>query len=114
MDLVSPHCSLLTDNRGALAAHSFPTRRSSDLGGKLTWTYTVADSAVEYLAKDQTRLESFTMTLNDHDGTAVTEETDVTITGANDALVITAQGQVGAVTEQVAQGNTLSDTGDIT
>ena len=34
-------------------------------GGQLTWTYTVADSAVEYLAAGQTKVESFTITLDD-------------------------------------------------
>ena len=38
------------------------------LGGQLTWNYTVADSAVEYLAKDQTKVESFTITLDDQNG----------------------------------------------
>lgn len=59
-------------------------------GGQLTWTYTVADSAVEYLAKDQTKVESFTITLNDQHGSIITKQIDVTITGTNDAPVAVA------------------------
>src|SRR5207248_1050832 len=82
-------------------------------GGQLTWTYTVADSAVEYLAAGQTKVESFTITLDDQHGGLITRQIDVTITGTNDAPVITAQDLVGAVTEQVAPAGNLSDSGII-
>src|SRR5438105_50795 len=83
-------------------------------GGQLTWTYTVADSAVEYLAAGQTKLESFTITLDDQHGGLITKQIDVTITGTNDAPVITAQDLAGAVTEQIAPAGNLSDSGIIT
>ena len=57
-------------------------------GGQLTWTYTVADSAVEFLAAGQTKVESFTITLNDQNGGLITEQINVTITGSNDVPVI--------------------------
>src|SRR5438270_715631 len=50
--------------------HSFPTRRSSDLG--------------------QTKVESFTITLDDQNGGLITKQIDVTITGTNDAPVLNA------------------------
>ena len=56
----------------------------------------VADAAVEYLAAGQTKVESFTITLNDQNGSVITKQIDVTITGTNDAPVITAQDLVGA------------------
>src|SRR5207253_1322799 len=71
-------------------------------------------SAVEYLAKDQTKVESFTITLDDQNGALITKQIDVTITGTNDAPVITAQDLVGAVTEQVTPAGNLSDSGAIT
>ena len=83
-------------------------------GGQLTWTYTVADSAVEYLAAGQTKVESFTITLNDQNGSVITKQIDVTITGTNHAPVITAQDLSGAVTEQVTPAGNLSDSGAIT
>ncbi len=67
----------------------------------ITWNYTVADSAVEYLAKDQTKVEHFTITLDDGNGGTVDRTIDVTITGTNDAPVVAATDVTGAVTEQV-------------
>ena len=52
------------------------------------WSYSVADSAVEYLAAGQTRVESFTMTLDDGHGGIVSKQVNVTITGTNDAPIL--------------------------
>src|SRR5205085_1593950 len=98
---------------GSLTAVKDSDTTGLGTGGQLTWTYTVADSAVEYLAKDQTKVESFTITLDDGNGGLITKQIDVTITGTNDAPVITAQDLVGAVTEQVAPAGNLSDSGII-
>ena len=38
------------------------------LAASSTWNYSVAASAVEYLAKDQTKVEQFTITLDDGNG----------------------------------------------
>ena len=38
----------------------------------------------------QTKVESFTITLDDQHGGVITEQIDVTITGTNDAPVVTA------------------------
>src|SRR5205085_1259063 len=76
---------------GSLTAVKDSDTTGTGTGGQLTWTYTVADSAVEYLAKDQTKVESFTITLDDGNGGLITKQIDVTITGTNDAPVITAQ-----------------------
>jgi len=65
------------------------------------------------LAKDQTKVESFTITLDDGNGGLITKQIDVTITGTNDAPVITAQDLTGAVTEQVTPAGNLSDSGTI-
>src|SRR4029077_12310070 len=81
------------------------------IGGQLTWTYTVAASAVEYLAAGQTKVESFTITLDDQHGGLITRQIDVTITGTNDAPLITAQDLIGAVTEQITPAGNLSDSG---
>ena len=49
----------------------------------MTWTYTVADSAVEYLAAGQPRSR-----VHDHaerqNGSVITKQIDVTITGTNE------------------------------
>ena len=91
---------------------SLTTVKDSDTtagtGGQLTWTYTVAAAAVEYLAAEQTKVESFTITLDDQHGGLITRQIDVTITGTNDAPVAVADTNAGdAVTEQgVNPGNT--------
>ena len=76
---------------GTLTAVKNTDTTGTGTGGQLTWTYTVAASAVEYLAEGQTKVESFTITLDDSNGGLITKQIDVTITGTNDAPVITAQ-----------------------
>ncbi|MDP9964697.1 VCBS repeat-containing protein [Variovorax paradoxus] len=82
-------------------------------GGQLTWTYTVDATAVEYLAAGETRVESFTISVNDQHGGTVIRQIDVTITGTNDAPTITTTDAAAAVTEDAAMP-TLSDSGTIT
>lgn len=82
-------------------------------GGQLTWTYSVAASAVEYLAAGQTKIESFTVTLDDQNGGVVSRQVDVTLTGTNDAAVITAADVAGSVTELATATGNLTDSGVI-
>lgn len=82
-------------------------------GGQLTWAYTVDATAVEYLAAGETRVESFTITVNDQHGGIVTRQIDVTITGTNDAPTFSTADAAAAVTEDAATP-TLSDSGTIT
>ena len=98
---------------GTLTAVKNSDTTGTGAGGQLTWTYTVADSAVEYLAAGQTRVESFTITLDDQNGGMITKQIDVTITGTNDAPVVTAQDLTGGVTEQVTPSGNLTDSGTI-
>lgn len=67
-------------------------------GGR--WTYT-ADSAAEGLAEGQTVTERFTTTVTDDQGATATQIVTVTLTGTNDAPVITSGNSAasGAVTE---------------
>ena len=111
MHLVSATGTPVGTTLGSLTAVKDADTTGTGSGGQLTWTYTVADSAVEYLAAGQTKVESFTITLNDQNGSVITEQIDVTITGTNDAPVITAQDLSGAVTEQVTPAGDLSDSG---
>ncbi|MGO4643276.1 beta strand repeat-containing protein, partial [Mesorhizobium sp. 2RAF45] len=77
-----------------------------------TWTYTVADSAVEYLAKDQTKVESFTITLDDGNGGLITKQIDVTITGTNDQTLLTSVNST-AISTTVAESAGNSSAQDI-
>ena len=102
---------------GSLAAVLDSDTTGTGTGGQLTWTYMVADAAVEYLAARQTKVESFTITLNDQNGGVVTKQIDVTITGTNDAPVVTSANTL-AYTENdaataVNAGITVTDVDDV-
>ncbi len=99
---------------GSLTAVKDSDTTGTGSGGQLTWTYTVADSAVEYLAEGQKKVESFTITLDDQNGSVITKTIDVTITGTNDAPIVSATDVTGAVTEQGTPAGNLTDSGSLT
>src|SRR4029078_1502598 len=99
---------------GSLTAVKDADTTGTGSGGQLTWTYTVADAAGEYLAAGETKVESFSITLDDQNGGLITKQINVTITGTNDAPVITAEDLIGAVTEPVTPARSLADSGAIT
>jgi len=111
--LVSANGTPLGDVLGSLTVVKDADTTDTGTGGQLTWTYTVDAAAVEYLAAGETRVESFTLTLDDQHGGIVTRQIDVTITGTNDAPTIGAADAAAAVTED-ATAPTLSDSGTIT
>ena len=55
-------------------------------------------AALESMAEGETRVESFTITLDDQNGGVVTRQVDVTLTGTNDVAIITGEAS-GVVTE---------------
>ncbi|TPK57670.1 type I secretion protein, partial [Mesorhizobium sp. B2-4-15] len=65
--------------------------------GTVTWTYTVADDATDYLAQGQTATETFTVTIADGHGGTVDQLVTITITGTDDSPV--ANADTGAVLE---------------
>src|SRR5205085_799275 len=70
-------------------------------GGSIGWNFSIADSAIDYLQAGQTLTQKYDVTISDgHGGTAVQTVT-VTITGTNDAPVITSATQSGLATEWV-------------
>ncbi len=111
--LVSPSGTSIGSTLGTLSAVKLSDTTGSGSGGRLAWTYSVAASVVEYLAAGQTRLESFTITLDDQNGGLLTRRIDITITGTNDEVLIVSEDLVGAVTEAVTPGGNLSDSGRI-
>ena len=109
---------------GAPAGHLTATKSAdttdTGTGGSIGWNYSVADSAVEYLAAGQTKVESFTISLDDGHGGVVTKQVDVTITGTNDAPVFTSSGGDLAVPQfggtrllHVSPDGTIVDTGTV-
>jgi hypothetical protein len=70
-------------------------------------------SAVEYLAKDETKVETFTFNVEDGQGGSVERTVSVTVTGTNDVPVVEATDVTGAVTELVTATGNLTDSGSI-
>ncbi|WP_223473804.1 beta strand repeat-containing protein [Pseudomonas sp. BF-B-27] len=77
---------------------------TGDAAGSVGWTYTLNNNAAQYLAEGQTKTEVFTVTLTDDFGATVTKNVTITLTGSNDAPVLSfATGNdAGAVQEDTA------------
>ncbi|AMO23537.1 beta strand repeat-containing protein [Ramlibacter tataouinensis] len=117
VDLIDVHTvSAVTPSAGALGALTAQVTTdttSTGTGGVVTWNYSVAASALEYLAKDQTKLESFTFSLSDGNGGSVSRTVTVTLTGTNDGPVVASTDVTGGVTEMGTAAGSLTDSGTI-
>ncbi|WP_339087082.1 retention module-containing protein [Shewanella chilikensis] len=77
------------------------------------WSYEIANSLVQFLAIGETITLSFTLTVTDDFGASDSQQVTLTITGTNDAPVLSID-MSGAVTEDVDVINgMLSDSGDL-
>ena len=117
VDLTDTHSlSVITPSAGALGtltASVSADTTGTGLGGVVTWNYSVADSVVEYLAAGDTKVETFSFNLLDGHGGSVARTVSVTVTGTNDAPIVSATDVTGAVTEQVTPAGNLTDSGTI-
>src|SRR5262249_56981717 len=81
VDLTNQHAvSLVTASSGALGTLTASVTHDttgSGTGGVLTWNYSVPDSAINYLAEGQTKVETFTISLFDGTST-VSKDVDRT------------------------------------
>jgi VCBS repeat-containing protein len=108
VDLTDEHSfSTVVASAGALGA--LTVVKTSDTtgtgtGGVLTWSYSVAASAVEYLAAGQTKTETFAFNVLDGKGGSVPRTVTVTVTGTNDAPVLTLNTDNTAVTFESGMG----------
>ena len=98
--LVSPTGAPIGTNLGTLSAVLATDTTGGGLGGQVIWTYNIDAAAIDDLRAGETRTESFTITLDDQKGGLITRQIDVTITGTNDAAVVTGQAS-GSVTEDI-------------
>ncbi|MFZ4550972.1 MAG: VCBS domain-containing protein [Aquabacterium sp.] len=107
----------VTSSSGALGTLSaIVSTDASDVdgtGGVVTWTYTVDNAKVKYLAAGETRVETFTFNVLDGHGGSVARTVTVTITGTNDEPVVASTDVTGGVTELVTPAGNLSDSGSI-
>ncbi|XUM20585.1 beta strand repeat-containing protein [Bradyrhizobium oligotrophicum S58] len=74
---------------------------SHGAGGEVTWTYEVDNSSVQFLRAGQTVTEIYAVTVGDGHGGLTTQNVTVTVTGTEDAPVLTAGGS-GTATEDAA------------
>lgn len=94
--LVSANGTPMGATLGTLTAVLDSDTTGSGTGGQLTWNYSVNSGDVDYLAQNEIKVESFTITLDDQNGGLITKQIDVTITGSNDAPVVAAALTAGA------------------
>lgn len=117
VDLTDTHSlSAITPSAGVLGtlnASVTTDTTGSGTGGVITWSYSVPDSAVEYLAAGQTKVETFSFNVLDNRGASVARTVNVTITGTNDAPVVAVADVTGAVTERGAPAGNITNSGTI-
>ena len=117
IDIADVHSlSLVTPSGGALGtltASVSTDTTGSGTGGVVTWNYSVAASAVEYLAAGATKVETFAFNVLDGQGGSVPRTVSVTITGTNDAPQISVDGAAafttGGPAVAVDQSITITD-----
>ena len=67
--------------------------------GSVRWTYSITDSALDFLAAGEKLTVTYNVTLDDGHGGTVTQPVTVTVTGTDDAPVITTADPHAALTE---------------
>jgi VCBS repeat-containing protein len=102
VDLIDTHDATFAPQAGGYFG-SFTLGAVDQGGNKVGWTFKVDDSALDFLAEGETRIQTYTVTVDDKNGGSVTQDVVVTLTGANDAPTITSGAQSGAAAE-IADG----------
>ena len=102
-------------NLGTLTASLLPDALGGgDNLGSVSWSYTVNDSALQYLADGQILSEVFQVTILDSEGNSLIVPITVTITGTNDGPVFTASEAAPVETLVEDTLGTLSTFGTLT
>jgi len=97
-----------TDALGTLSA-SVTKSSTAGTGGEIIWSYTVNEDAIRYLDDNETKIESYTITLDDDHGGVVDKVVNITITGVNDAPALSTVGTLTGGTEDTAYTISYSD-----
>jgi VCBS repeat-containing protein len=112
IDLIDVHTASVVKATGTLGGTltlgAVTGETATNQTGSVGWTYSVANSAVQYLAFDQTANETFTVTVADGQGGTVAQTVTVKVTGTNDAPVLTLNTSNTAVTFESGIGATGS------
>jgi VCBS repeat-containing protein len=80
----------------------------------VAWSFAVDNAALQFLAEGEQLSQSYTITVDDDAGGTVSQDVTVTITGANDAAVVTGGITSGSVMEDVSETTSGTiDFGDV-
>jgi VCBS repeat-containing protein len=94
LDLTDAHSAgVVANGSGYLGTFSLdPISQDSTGGGtgSLSWHFSVADGALDFLAAGQQLTQSYSVTVDDGHGSTAKQVVNVTLTGANDAPVLQA------------------------
>ena len=95
--------SLTAAQLAAIAAVQAPLTVMQAAGntnnGSASWSYSVPDSAFDFLADGEVLTLTYTATVDDGHGGVITKPFTIAVTGSNDAVVITSGAQTAAITE---------------
>jgi len=92
VDLTDGHTASFAQTSGTTTLGTFALGSVNDDGtsaGSVGWTYNLNNSAAQYLAADESVTEVYTVTVTDDFGATASQLVTITITGTNDAPVIT-------------------------
>ncbi|MBQ0841221.1 MAG: VCBS domain-containing protein, partial [Gammaproteobacteria bacterium] len=84
---------------------------NADGSGSVDWTYAATNAEIDFLAAGETVELTFTVEVADGNGGTDTQDVVITITGTNDAPILTVD-TAGAVTEDASTPN-LTDSGTL-
>jgi VCBS repeat-containing protein len=99
---------------GSLVLGPVTGETATNTTGSVGWTYSVANSAVQYLAAGQTALETFNVTVSDGHGGTVTQLVSVAVTGSNNAPDISVQAGDSAAASLTETNAGLTAAGTLT
>ncbi|WP_085899332.1 VCBS domain-containing protein [Kiloniella majae] len=115
-DITDDHRITFTADQENYLGRFSPVLNQSD--GTINWTFSVEDSALNYLGREESLTQIYRVTIEDGNGGSVTENVVITIEGANDQPVVVSGETSGSIDEiadqQQGENNTeLSTEGSI-
>ncbi|MFG5121785.1 beta strand repeat-containing protein, partial [Methylorubrum sp. POS3] len=112
VDLADTHTVQVAAKAGGYAGTLTAVVGTDTTGGKpgrVDWTYSVADKALDYLAAGQQATQVYTVTVQDGKGGVVKQDVTITLIGSNDAPTVSG-GSSGAISEGTAGSYTKTGT----
>jgi VCBS repeat-containing protein len=79
----------------------------------VTWSFTVKDGEIDHLGDGESRIQTYTIVIDDGHGGSISKDVIVTLTGTNDAPVLTVDTSGGVAEDVGVEGGQLSDSGSL-